>query len=188
MPSSAASATSPPTIATLARQTESVAVLDKLRAWLDDTIDKVPPSTPLGKAMGYLHNQWKGLVRFCDDARYGIDTNSIENAIRPFAVGRRNWLFADTVAGAHAKRPALFADRVCQGERARALRLPASRVYRTAQPRNRSPTSKPCCRPVSTPPPWPEIHSKSCSPPHVNNALCGALTRLRPQHRRSIPP
>ena len=93
MPSSAASA-SPPTIATL--------VLDKLRAWLDDTIDKVPPSTPLGKAMGYLHNQWKGLVRFCDDGRYGIDTNPVENAIRPFCVGRRNWLFADTVAGANA--------------------------------------------------------------------------------------
>ena len=42
--------------------------------------------------------------------------------------------------------------------------------------RNPSPTSKPCCRPVSTPPPWPETHSKGCSPPHVNNALCGALT------------
>ena len=52
--------------------------------------------------MGYLHNQWKGHVRFCDDRRYGIDTNPIENAIRPFCVGRRNWLFADTVAGANA--------------------------------------------------------------------------------------
>ena len=86
----------------LARQTESVPVLDKLRAWLDDTIETIPPSTPLGKAMGYLHNQWKGLVRFCDDGRYGIDTNPVENAIRPFCVGRRNWLFADTVAGANA--------------------------------------------------------------------------------------
>ena len=92
----------PPDYRHLARQAESVPVLDKLRAWLDDTIDKVPPSTPLGKAMGYLHNQWKGLVRFCDDGRYGIDTNPVENAIRPFCVGRRNWLFADTVAGANA--------------------------------------------------------------------------------------
>ena len=86
----------------LARQTESVPVLNKLRAWLDDTIEPIRPSTPLGKAMGYLHNQWKGLLRFCDDGRYGIDTNPVENAIRPFCVGRRNWLFADTVAGAHA--------------------------------------------------------------------------------------
>ena len=92
----------PPDYRHLARQTESVPVLDKLRAWLDDTIETIPASTPLGKAMGYLNNQWEGLVRFCDDGRYGIDTNPVENAIRPFCVGRRNWLFADTVAGAHA--------------------------------------------------------------------------------------
>ena len=77
----------PPDYRHLARQTESVPVLDKLRAWLDDTIDKVPPYTPLGKAMGYLRNQWEGLVRFCDDGRYAIDTNPVENAIRPFASG-----------------------------------------------------------------------------------------------------
>ena len=41
-------------------------------------------------------------MRFCDDGRYGIDSNPIENAIRPFVAGRRNWLFADTVAGANA--------------------------------------------------------------------------------------
>ena len=70
-----------------ARQAESVPVLDALRAWLDDTIAKVPPSTPLGKAMSYLDSQWEALVRFCDDGRYGIDTNPIENAIRPFVVG-----------------------------------------------------------------------------------------------------
>ena len=52
--------------------------------------------------MRSLHNQWDPLVRFCDDGRYGIDTNPVENAIRPFCVGRRNWLFADTVAGANA--------------------------------------------------------------------------------------
>ena len=37
-----------------------------------------------------------------DDGRYGIDTNFVENSIRPFCLGRRNWLFADTVAGAQA--------------------------------------------------------------------------------------
>ena len=52
--------------------------------------------------MSYLDNQWEALVRFCDDGRYGIDTNPIENAIRPFVVRRRNWLFADTVAGVNA--------------------------------------------------------------------------------------
>ena len=85
-----------------ARQTESVPVLNKLRAWLDDTRDKVLPSGKLGKALGYLHNQWEALVRYCDDGRYGIDTNPVENSIRPFCLGRRSWLFADSVAGARA--------------------------------------------------------------------------------------
>ena len=49
--------------------------------------------------MGYLANQLTGLVRGCDDRRYGIDTNAVENATRHFAVGRRNRQFSDTVAG-----------------------------------------------------------------------------------------
>jgi hypothetical protein len=46
--------------------------------------------------------QWHKLKRYVEDGRYSIDNNVQENAIRPFCVGRRNWLFADTVAGAHA--------------------------------------------------------------------------------------
>ena len=92
----------PPDYRRLAHQTESVPVLNALRAWLDDTLDKIPPSAVLGKACGYLLNQWEALGRFCDDGRYGIDTNPVENAIRPFCLGRRSWLFCDTVAGANA--------------------------------------------------------------------------------------
>ena len=50
----------------------------------------------------YVTAQWPKLVRYVDDGRYPIDNNACENAIRPFVVGRRNWLFSDTVAGAHA--------------------------------------------------------------------------------------
>ena len=71
------------------RQAESVPVLNALRAWLDDTLPKGLPSGPLGKAMRSLDNQWDALVRFCDDGRYGIDTNPVENAIRPFCLGTR---------------------------------------------------------------------------------------------------
>ncbi len=39
-------------------------------------------------------------MRYCDDGRYGMDTNGVEKAIRPSCIGRRGWLFADTVAGA----------------------------------------------------------------------------------------
>jgi len=85
----------------LARQSESVPVLDTLRVWLDDTINKVPQSTVLGKARAYQHNQSEVLARFRDKGRYGSDTNPLENAIRPLCVGRRNWLFCDAVARVH---------------------------------------------------------------------------------------
>ena len=81
---------------------ESQPVLDRLRAWLDDTRPNVPPKTPLGKALGYLDEHWAGLTRFLADGRLEIDNNLCENAIRPFVVGRNNWLFSDTPAGAHA--------------------------------------------------------------------------------------
>jgi hypothetical protein len=49
-----------------------------------------------------MDRQWPKLVRVLDDGRIPLDTNLVENAIRPFVVGRKNWLFADTVAGARA--------------------------------------------------------------------------------------
>ena len=84
------------------RQTESLPALQRLRAWLDATQPKVAPQTPLGKALSYLDNHWAGLNRYCDDGRLGIDNNRVENAIRPFVIGRKNWLFSDTVNGAKA--------------------------------------------------------------------------------------
>jgi len=82
------------------RQRESLPVLKTLRTWLNETRAKVLPGSALGEALAYLDNHWTGLARYCDDGRYGMDTNRVENAIRPFCVGRRNWLFSDTVAGA----------------------------------------------------------------------------------------
>ncbi len=84
------------------RQAQSVPVLEGLRAWLDETRPKVLPSAPLGDALAYLDNHWEGLIRYCEDGRLEIDNNLCENAIRPFCVGRRNWLFSDTVHGAKA--------------------------------------------------------------------------------------
>jgi len=82
------------------RQAESVPVLETLRAWLDETRPQILPGSALGEALAYLDNHWGGLVRYCDDGRYEMDTNNVENAIRPFCIGRRGWLFSDTVAGA----------------------------------------------------------------------------------------
>ena len=92
----------PPDERLRARATESVPVLEKLRAWLDDAKPKVPPETALGRAMAYLDRHWAGLARAFEHGHTDIDTNRVENAIRPFCVGRKGWLFCDTVAGAKA--------------------------------------------------------------------------------------
>jgi transposase len=84
------------------RQEKSVPVLQELRRWLDENIGKVPPQSQLGKALSYAHGEWPHLVRFIEDGRLSIDNNFVENAIRPFVVGRKNWLFSDSVAGAKA--------------------------------------------------------------------------------------
>src|ERR1700682_491324 len=85
-----------------ARQARSVPILAELRAWLDATLPGVPPKTALGEALAYLHKYWPRLVRYTERGDLPIDNNRCENSIRPFAVGRRRWMFCDTPAGAHA--------------------------------------------------------------------------------------
>jgi len=84
------------------RQSESKPLLDDFKKWLDDNLEKVPPQSQLGNALHYAHNEWPYLVRYIENGRLNIDNNLVENAIRPFAVGRKNWLFSDSVAGAKA--------------------------------------------------------------------------------------
>jgi transposase len=84
------------------RKLHSVPVLEQTRALALQHLHGVLPASLLGKALHYLTAQWPKLARYVDDGRWPIDNNACENAIRPFVVGRRNWLFADTVAGANA--------------------------------------------------------------------------------------
>lgn len=84
------------------RQEKAVPLLNALHAWAGDLTRHTLASGKLGDALAYLIKQWPKLVRYVDDGRVAIDTNLAENAIRPFALGRRNWLFADTVNGAKA--------------------------------------------------------------------------------------
>jgi transposase len=73
-----------------------------MRTWLEDARPQVPPSSATGTALNYLHNEWSKLVRYLDDGRLEIDNNLAENAIRPFVVGRKNWLFSASVKGVKA--------------------------------------------------------------------------------------
>jgi len=84
------------------RQEKARPVLDKLRQWLEKTQPKVPPKSTLGKALTYLNNQWPRLIHYVENGDYPIDNNRAENAIRPFVIGRKNWLFANSQAGADA--------------------------------------------------------------------------------------
>lgn len=85
-----------------ARQDRSQAILKTLKSWLDLNQPHVPPKSTLGKAMGYLANQWSRLIRYTERGDLPIDNNRCENSIRPFVIGRKAWLFSDTMAGAHA--------------------------------------------------------------------------------------
>jgi hypothetical protein len=84
------------------RQRLSRPVLDDLNSWLQTNASRVPKDSLTYKAIQYTLNQWDLLVGYCDDGRLHISNALAENAIRPFAVGRRNWLFADTSRGAKA--------------------------------------------------------------------------------------
>lgn len=84
------------------RQQHSQPVLAKIQGLLVQHLHAVTPNGLLGKALHYLSSQWPKLTRFVENGDWPIDNNLCENAIRPFVVGRRNWLFCDTVAGAQS--------------------------------------------------------------------------------------
>jgi transposase len=84
------------------RQQLSKSVLAKIEGLLTHHLHGITPGSLLGKALHYLSSQWPKLIRFVENGAWPIDNNLCENAIRPFVVGRRNWLFCDTVAGAQA--------------------------------------------------------------------------------------
>ena len=76
------------------RQRQLAPALDDLKRWLDDLQPKVLGNTGLAGAIGYTLKRWDALARILDDGAYPIDNNPAENAIRPIAIGRKNWLFA----------------------------------------------------------------------------------------------
>jgi len=82
------------------RQAKSKPILDEIKAYLDEKKTEVPEKSGLGKAIAYTLNNWAGLILYIEDGRFEIDNNRTERIAKPFAVGRKNWLFSDTVNGA----------------------------------------------------------------------------------------
>lgn len=84
------------------RNLRSRPVVDEFRKWLDDILPGIMPKSLLGVAINYGRNQWSKLVRFLEDGRIEIDNNRSERSIKPFVIGRKNWLFCNTPKGARA--------------------------------------------------------------------------------------
>jgi transposase len=76
------------------RQQHAVPALRAIKTWLDELRPQVAGSSGTANAIDYTLRRWDALARYADDGSFPIDNNPIENAIRPIALGRKNWLFA----------------------------------------------------------------------------------------------
>ncbi len=84
------------------RQEQAKPILDAFQQWLQKRAWQTPPKGLLGKAINYTLKQWDRLIGYLEDGIITPDNNAAENAIRPFVVGRKNWLFSGTPQGAEA--------------------------------------------------------------------------------------
>jgi len=82
------------------RNTRSRPLVDAMKPWLEIQLHRVPPRGALAEAIRYALARWPALCRFLDDGRVELDTNAVERAIRPVALGRKNHLFAGSSGGA----------------------------------------------------------------------------------------
>ena len=84
------------------RQDKAKPILEQLKQILLHYQNQAPPTSILGKAINYPLNQWKKLIAYLEDGRIRIDNNDCERAIKPFVIGRKNWLFSNSEKGAEA--------------------------------------------------------------------------------------
>jgi transposase len=82
------------------RRTRSLPLVEAMKVWLEAELSRIPPRSGLADAIRYALTRWNALGRFLDDGRIELDTNTVERAIRPIALGRKNHLFAGSDGGA----------------------------------------------------------------------------------------
>jgi transposase len=81
----------------LLRQQKGKPLADDLHIWLIAHRQKVPDGTAKAKAIDYSLKRWSALTRYLDDGAVPIDNNQVENQMRPWALGQKNWLFAGSL-------------------------------------------------------------------------------------------
>jgi len=79
------------------RQSRAKPIADNLHQWMILNRQKVPENSAISKALDYSLKRWVALTRYLDDGEIPIDNNQVENRIRPWALGRKNWLFAGSL-------------------------------------------------------------------------------------------
>jgi transposase len=84
------------------RQLHAVPLLTELKAWLDKSAQQTNPKSTLGEAVAYTLRQWEKLITYTQHGQLCIDNNRAERAVKPFVIGRKNWLFSNTASGARA--------------------------------------------------------------------------------------
>ena len=81
------------------RQQQSRPLVEAMHVWLTEQLGRIPGASTLAKAIRYAMNHWNGLVLFLEDGRLELDTNTVERAIRPVTITRKNALFAGNDSG-----------------------------------------------------------------------------------------
>ena len=82
------------------RQQKAYPILQQMENWMKQAYNSCTPKSPLGKAISYAFGMWPRISRYCHKGYYQIDNNGVENAIRPIALGRKNYLFSGNNNGA----------------------------------------------------------------------------------------
>ncbi|MBV8231498.1 MAG: transposase [Planctomycetaceae bacterium] len=81
------------------RRERSAPLLERFGIWLEEQVPRVLPKSPMGQAIGYARSNWAALNRYLEAGFLPIDNNASERALKPVAIGRRNWLFAGSDGG-----------------------------------------------------------------------------------------
>lgn len=127
-----------------ARQQRAGPILIAYHAWLTEQRRRVPGGSAIARAIHYSLKRWTSLVRCVDDPLVPIDTNHIEGLIRPVAIGRGNWLFADSLRAGQRSAAIMSLIQSAELNGQQSLRLPKGRARAAAQ-RRRCGTSPSCC-------------------------------------------
>src|SRR5690554_961363 len=82
------------------REQKAYPILQQMESWMKQAYNSCTPKSPLGKAISYAFGMWPRISRYCKEGYFEIDNNGVENAIRPIALGRKNYLFSGNNNGA----------------------------------------------------------------------------------------